>query len=104
MVGIVALTRPLEAKLEIVPKKIRSEMATTISAILATAPITVLNFESFSIVALIVNLFVLPLIPLLSLLGLINLITATVSIQLGRIISYFVIPFMDYVIKKMIDV
>ena len=73
MFGIVALTRPLEAKLEIVPKKIRSEMATTISAILATAPITVLNFESFSIVALIVNLFVLPLIPLLSLLGLINL-------------------------------
>jgi len=91
MIGIVGLSKFFESSM-------RSEVSTTLSAIVATSPVTLANFQSFSTLALIVNLIILPLIPLLTLLGFIELIMALLSIQLARIFALIMNPLIDLLI------
>lgn len=98
MIGIIVFAKPLMYHLYIIPVNIREEAATTIAAIIATSPVTIVNFQSFSLVALFVNLLVLPTVTMISLLGLINLIAAIISTAVGRLISFFVVPIMNYLI------
>lgn len=99
MIGIIGFSERIEGVLNWCPKGIRGELATTISAIISTSPITIANFESFSLLALFVNMLILPIVPLLTLFSVVNLIAALISMQFGRLISYLTIPSMDYLIK-----
>lgn len=65
-VGIVGFSKKIE-NLSIVQKsKLFGELPATFSAIIVTTPVSVLNFETFSIVALFVNLLVLPVVTVLT--------------------------------------
>jgi len=98
MFGLVGLAGPLKTKLDMIPEKFREEFAATLSAIIATSPVTISNFGTFSFVALVTNMLVLPLTSILTILGIINLCFGLISIHAGRIFSYFLIPLMDYMI------
>jgi ComEC/Rec2-related protein len=60
--GLVYAAGPLEKILAAVPVLIRSTLATTLAAILSTAPLILCYFGNFSIIALLANILVLPLI------------------------------------------
>lgn len=83
-----------------VPKSIRSDFATTVTAIIWTFPITLSNFETFSILAFLVNIIVLPVVPLITVLGIIVLFLSFIS---KGIMRFLLIPLnlgLSYVIHS----
>ncbi|MBN1916192.1 ComEC/Rec2 family competence protein [Candidatus Dojkabacteria bacterium] len=78
---------------------ISTEFAPTISALVATAPITILNFGKISIVSLIVNVLVLPVIPLLMGLGALLSLFSIVPNLIFRLLGFLIFQLLDYVIK-----
>ncbi len=65
-VGLVTLSKPLQRAMPWVSEKVglRENLATTLSAIIMTEPLLLWRFGRISLVAPLVNLFVVPLIPL----------------------------------------
>ncbi len=70
-VGLVYLSPLIERHLEFLPKKgeIKTIMAQTLAAILITAPLIIFYFKTFSVIAPLANLLILPTIPLVMALG-----------------------------------
>jgi len=69
LLGILLLTEPLTKYLKFAPRVIRSELAVSLAASIATAPVLLINFGSLSWISPLANLIILPLIPYAMLLG-----------------------------------
>jgi len=96
--GLVLLSEPFDKLLGFLPEQlsIREISTATISATFMTLPLTIGNFGRFSIVALPVNLIVLPFIPLamgLSALGLLGSIIGQAIGQLFSLPAWLVLHF-----------
>jgi competence protein ComEC len=61
--GLIVLAAPLEARLARLPAWIRTPVALTVAAQLATLPVLLATFEQVSLVAPLANVIVVPLIP-----------------------------------------
>lgn len=71
----------------------------TLSATLATLPLTIYFFDRFSVVSLAANLFVLPIIPMIMLVGFISLIGGLVWSGFGMILAAVPWVLINYVFK-----
>jgi competence protein ComEC len=69
--GLLLWSRPLSERLSFLPERfsIRESLATTLAATIATFPITVFSFGTFSPVSILANGVILPFLPLAMLLG-----------------------------------
>lgn len=70
-IGIVRLVPLLDAMTESLPNpfELKTILLTTLSAIVATVPLVMFTFGTFSVVALLVNILVLPVVPLIMFVG-----------------------------------
>jgi len=75
-IGLVALAEPMAKSLSAVSEKfgLRENLATTLSAITMTEPLLLWRFGRLSLVAPVVNIFVVPLIPLAMAVGSVSLL------------------------------
>lgn len=69
LVGMLLLANTLQSFLSRLPEFIRSGIATTSAALIATIPITASSFGQMSVVALLANLLILPAVPIAMYLG-----------------------------------
>lgn len=97
VIGIMVLT-PLFCRLYFIPDKIRTYLAATFAATLATYPIVAYHFYTVSIVGLLVNIMILPFAALLVGFGLLAGIIGLISIQAAKFTCGIV-----YVILKLYE-
>ena len=97
-VGIVGLSKRIESMKIVSGYKFLGELPATLSAIIATTPVSALNFETFSVVALLVNLLVLPVVTILTFYSAIVVGVSLISMGLAKIVAYPLILIMNYVI------
>lgn len=97
-IGIVALASKIEYLLKILPEIIKSELAPTISAILFTSSIIIFNFQTFSSLAPIVNILVLPVVPIIMLLGAISIPLMYAGEPLSEISNAITFLGIDYMV------
>ncbi|MBD3280935.1 hypothetical protein GF389_05445 [Candidatus Dojkabacteria bacterium] len=97
--GIVGLSKTIESN-SIVKRheKLLGEFPATFAAILLTTPVSMFNFETFSVVALFVNMLVLPVVTILTFYSAIVVGISLVSMTLAKIIAFPLIITMNYVI------
>lgn len=83
------------------PKKfgIKESIATTLSVLIFTFPIMLVNFEKISIIAPISNLLVLPLIPIVMLFGWLSVISYLIYAKLGIFIWYLTYLFLSFILN-----
>lgn len=100
-IGLIYLSPALEKYLAWLPEKlaIRSNLTSTLSAIIFTLPIILFNFHRLSIVAPIVNLLVLPAIPIAMLTGFLQVLGSFVFPFLGQLIGWFTWLLLAYVVE-----
>ncbi|MBN1331769.1 ComEC/Rec2 family competence protein [Candidatus Dojkabacteria bacterium] len=99
-VGIVGLSKSIERSSVVEKyKKFLGELPATLSAILLTTPVSMLNFETFSIVALFVNLLVLPVVTILTFYSAIVVTVSLISLPTAKIAAFPLILIMDYIIR-----
>lgn len=82
---------------------ITEDLTTTLSAQIATLPILIANFGSYSLWSIPANAIVLWTVPFLMIIGGISAIIAFVFEPLGRTILYFSVPFLLY-FTKIVDI
>lgn len=87
LVGILLLTDSITKALKFIPMFIRGELAVSLAASLATAPVLLLNFGELSWISPVANLIILPMIPYAMLLAGIVIIAG--FIEPLRIILFF---------------
>jgi competence protein ComEC len=83
VIGIIILT-PLFCRIYFIPDKIRSYIAATVAATMATYPIVAFHFYTVSIIGLLVNILILPFASLLVGFGLLVGIIGLVSIEAAK--------------------
>ena len=72
-------------------------ISVALAPILATFPVILFNFNQFSLVALPVNLIVLPTVEILTILGFISTILSLVFLPLSEILNYFLLVLLKLV-------
>ena len=72
------------------------DVATTISAQIATLPILLANFGSFSFSSILVNALVLWTVPVIMIIGGISALLGLIFAPIGQILAYISIPFLLY--------
>lgn len=82
---------------------IGDDLATTISAQIFTLPILLVNFGSYSIFSIIVNVLVLWTVPIIMIIGGLAVIFGLVFEPFGYLLSYLSIPFLLY-FEKIVEV
>lgn len=87
LLGILLLTDPITKVLEFIPVFFRSELAVSLAASMATAPVLLLNFGELSWISPVANLIILPLIPYAMLLA--GIVIVVGFIEPLRIILFF---------------
>ncbi|MBN2016207.1 ComEC/Rec2 family competence protein [Candidatus Dojkabacteria bacterium] len=97
--GLVILTKSLEGKLQFIPEFSREDVASTLSAIAYTLPITLFNFNQISIIAPLVNFLILPVVPLITIGGLILIILVFTLLPIAKIFVYFLWIVLEYMIQ-----
>ncbi|MFH0779288.1 MAG: ComEC/Rec2 family competence protein [Parcubacteria group bacterium] len=100
-IGLIYLSPALEKYLAWLPEKlaIRSNLTSTLSAIIFTLPMILFNFHRLSIVAPVVNLLVLPAIPIAMLTGFLQVVGSFVFPFLGQFIGWFTWLLLAYVVE-----
>jgi competence protein ComEC len=97
--GIVGFSKQIEQMKFVSRYKFLGELPATLAAIIATTPVSMLNFETFSVVALMVNLLVLPVVTILTFYSAIVVGISLVSMSLAKFVAYPLILIMNYVIS-----
>ena len=89
-IGLIYLSPRLEKPLAWLPEKfsLRENIIATLSAIIITLPYILFTFNRLSIVALLVNLLVLPVVPIIMSVGFIQIILAIPWAFLGQIVGW----------------
>lgn len=101
--GIVAFNKWFERRMQWIPEAatLRTTAATTCSAIVATTPITVFSFGSFSVIAFAANLIAVPLMTIVMIYGFIVVFIAAVfpliATWIGLPLYYLVVVLVDIV-------
>jgi competence protein ComEC len=78
---------------------IRENLTNTMSAIIFTMPLVLFSFQRISLIAPIVNLFVLPFVPIVMFVGFIQLVFSMVNLFAGQIVGWFSWLFAKYIIE-----
>jgi len=102
-ISLIFFSSVIKNKIKFIPEFLREDVASTLSAILFTIPVTLGNFGEISIIAPITNLLVLPAIPFITVFGFVFIIVLIVFEPLARILSYplwLVIEYITNVIYK----
>ena len=97
--GIVYFSRKVEAVFCFLPGIVRENLSTTLAAILFTLPVTLLNFHEMSIVAIIINLLVLPVVSYITLVGLLLVVSIFILPALSKLIASVLWFLSEYVIR-----
>lgn len=100
--GIVLLSPLFQFKQLSIPKHIKQDLSTTLSAQIATLPILLLNFGTYSIWSIIVNVLVLWTVPILMVIGGLGAFVGIIFEPLGRLIilvSYPLLLYFEYIIR-----
>jgi len=86
-IGLIYLNPIISKKFEKLSNifQIKESALTTFSAILITTPLIIFQFNRLSVVALLVNILVLPIIPISMALGFIALILGVIWIPLAQV-------------------
>ncbi|MEK7511615.1 MAG: ComEC/Rec2 family competence protein [Patescibacteria group bacterium] len=78
---------------------LRENFSNTLAAIIFTMPLVLFSFQRLSLVAPIVNLFVLPAVPIVMLVGFVQLVFSMINLFAGQIIGWFSWLFARYIIE-----
>lgn len=97
--SLMLLTKPIENRLLIVPKLIRSDLATSLAATIGTFPILVFVFGRFNLLSPLINTFVLWTIVPITVIGGLAGIVGLVVPGLGTLILFVVYPFVWWFIE-----
>lgn len=99
----VLLVAPLVSQyLTVVPKILKEDIATTVSAQALTLPIIAYNFHQLSVVGVIANIFTLWTIPIIMVSGFITVIFGLIDTTLGQIVGLIpgvLLTYFIYVVK-----
>jgi len=79
--------------------QIRNSASMTMAAYLMTLPLIVYSFGNLSLVAIVVNVLVLPIVPLIMMSGLLTGILGIIFLPLGRIAGWLTWMFLSYLIS-----
>ncbi|MBT6254009.1 ComEC/Rec2 family competence protein [Candidatus Uhrbacteria bacterium] len=84
-IGLVTLGPKIALKLTFIPTFLnaRSILSETLAAILATMPISILQFHQFSLVAPVANLLVVPLVSVTMMIGFVSMVIVLIASSLG---------------------
>lgn len=98
--GLVYLSPLLEKYFQFLPEKfaLRESVVTTSAAIIITSPLILYVFGRFSVVALLVNIFILPAIPIAMALGFLAISVGALNLILGRYLAYLAWISLQYII------
>jgi len=95
-IGLVVLSPYIHARVEFITEwlNLRSVFSETFAAILATLPISLLQFQQFSVVALFANLIIVPLVGFTTVLGIVSMLITIVTdfVGLGTLGAVVMIP------------
>ncbi len=97
--GIMLLNPFFSRMLNFAPAFLKDDLSSTISAILCTLPITILNFGEVSLVAPIANLFVLPITSFVTVFGMIVTIGMILKLPFINLTIYSIWILLHYVIS-----
>lgn len=88
--GLIYLSRPLSKLLKFLPQalSLRESASSTLAATIMTLPLIIYLFGWLSVVAVLVNLLVLPFIPLAMLVGFITGVGAMIWLPLGEVLAW----------------
>lgn len=98
-VGLILFTNIIEERIGFIPEFTREDVACTFAAILFTLPVTLSNFGEVSIIAPLVNFFVLPLVPIITIYGFLLILSLILLFPIGKIGAWFAWLFLEYMIK-----
>lgn len=96
--GVVLFSHIIIERLTLIPISFREDLGVTLSAIIWTSPITVGSFGTFSLIAPLVNMIVLPFIPIIMLLGFVLIGIAFLGIDVF-VLDYIIWLLLNFVIK-----
>jgi len=97
--GILFLGPIISNFLKRVPGQVRADISQTLGAQIATLPLILITFGSYSPLSPLVNILVVPILPwLMRLGGLIGLV-GLVLLPLGQILGWFILPFLTYFVE-----
>lgn len=103
VIGIVYLSPFLNNCLKFIPGKesagFKNILTMTLSAQIFTLPVLAYNFETFSLVAPLTNILVLPIIPFLIVMGFLSVLIGLVFPSGGQIISWLCWLMLSYIVK-----
>jgi competence protein ComEC len=102
MAGIWVLVDRIQKRFEFLPSILRGDFAATLSATLGTIPITMYYFKSFSLISVLVNMFVLPFVPLVTVFSFLEYGLSFLSIGIDRLVHIFN-SFVISIIVNLID-
>jgi len=100
--GIILLSPMLNFKFLSIPKTIKQDLSTTLSAQIATLPILLFNFGTYSLWSILVNVFVLWTVPILMVIGGFGALLGILFEPFGRLIillAYPLLLYFEYIIR-----
>lgn len=99
LVGLIYVAPFIDKYFLRLPKIIAENLSLTLAAQIAAAPIIIYNFKTFSFIAPVANVLILPLIPLVMAIGFISSVLAILFEPLGRLLGYLAFGFLEYMIR-----
>lgn len=100
VMGLIYISPIFEKAFVRLPNIINENLSLTLAAQVAAAPIIIYNFESFSVIAPLSNILILPLIPFTMLFGFLAATFGMVSGVLGNIFGWIAYGMLEYMIRS----
>lgn len=97
--GLILFSDVIERKIQFIPEFLREDVASTFAAILFTLPVTLNNFGEVSLIAPIVNFFVLPIVPVITIYGILLIIGIILIYPIAKIAAWFAWLFLEYMVR-----
>lgn len=97
--GLIYFSDYIKERLGFIPEVTREDVASTLSAILFTLPITLQNFGEVSVIAPLVNFFILPVVPIITIGGFVFIGLLIVVFPIAELLSCFLWLILEYMIK-----
>lgn len=97
--GLIYFSDYIKEKIGFVPEITREDVASTLTAILFTLPVTLQNFGEVSVIAPLVNFFVLPVVPIITIGGFVFVGFLLAVYPVAELFSCFLWLILEYMIK-----